>query len=802
MSEKKKQSSLVADMLSMLPGWALLLMIDPWTATVAGVPLSAVLIALRLIWWEEYPRSGRVVVGVAMPFIALFSASLGVFGSTGPLLGMLLAAAVLALAEGWNRRFGRSLVRGFPLVTGALFLLLSIIFSTLVLESWVTRYPTEDFLKELSAAPEAPKWSASAKEQAVKIVHEAIARDSATPENARHLHDDNAAEMADLVAAESRHGVFVTLYEKSGYRSSGHASTGRNSLERIARAAAQAIQQAPTKPRSNRTRPRMWGNPDVATRVQIDVAGPSKRITYRPLFRWFGEAFRGADRSLRKIRPLGRLFNLAFEIEVGIDGIEILRDDKSESALMLPGEPVTRGWMTPRRRSAPAKVGSMLRRTFRLWFEEELNLEHDDYVVRKFRTACFGEPKAGAKVVDWYRGNVLFDGDLTREMLVERTVLATDWLSRQVQTKGDRRGRFHYEIFPPHKGGTKDYNLPRHAGSIYGLLALYRAAAQEPAFSAAGKRALDAGLVALDYVKGSLGTPDPVNAPDALCFLDEKGRAASGSTALAAMSVVELPEAATVKDPALKARVEAVPVDKWLAGMGDCMLAMIDPDGAVFFDYNDASKNERVKKEPLYFPGEVMLALVRTYERTKDERFLEGAKRIGDRQQRLNRIPLLLDLPIPGDHWIIQAQGQLSQVNGDHRYAELSVLMGRGYLREQFPPQEYLYPDYRGAYRRVADLPRTTRAGSRGEALGAAMEAARFLGEDTTKFENGLIEGARHLIEQQFVRDNSHFIPDEFDVEGGIRMGLVDNHLRIDNNQHGLVALLRALQAMDYREGR
>ena len=45
--------------------------------------------------------------------------------------------------------------------------------------------------------------------------------------------------------------------------------------------------------------------------------------------------------------------------------------------------------------------------------------------------------------------------------------------------------------------------------------------------------------------------------------------------------------------------------------------------------------------------------------------------------------------------------------------------------------------------------------------------------------------------------ENSYFIPEDQDVLGGIRMGIVDNHLRIDNNQHALVALLRALQAID-----
>ena len=82
------------------------------------------------------------------------------------------------------------------------------------------------------------------------------------------------------------------------------------------------------------------------------------------------------------------------------------------------------------------------------------------------------------------------------------------------------------------------------------------------------------------------------------------------------------------------------------------------------------------------------------------------------------------------------------------------------------------------------------------------MRAARLLGQDTAEFEDALINGAHHLIEQQFTRDNTHFVPEGFDVDGAIRMGLIDNHCRIDNNQHALVALIAAIEAMDLRAAR
>ena len=52
------------------------------------------------------------------------------------------------------------------------------------------------------------------------------------------------------------------------------------------------------------------------------------------------------------------------------------------------------------------------------------------------------------------------------------------------------------------------------------------------------------------------------------------------------------------------------------------------------------------------------------------------------------------------------------------------------------------------------------------------------------------------MIEQQYTPDNSFTFPNRKEGLGAIRMGLIDNHCRIDNNQHGIVALDAALQAI------
>jgi hypothetical protein len=827
-SSRQKVTSYALDVLSLGIGWLLLLSIDPWMAVVGGTPLALLLLVLRRRWWNEqyfaFERpatpsrrallairhylwnntrlTGRLAAALFLPVIVFLVTAYLALNAVAPLAGVVGSLLLFAALEAVSRRRGASLLRHYPLLTAVAFVLASAGTGVVLLEAGVGQWPTEDFVKRLSATPAPVKWPVEARRQAVKAIRDALrseGEEQTAEQRVASQYRKLSRGMDELKNAPSPHGIYVTLYDYFGYRVRGFSDRGRDSLDRLLGALSDALSNKPYKPRSDRS-PAGWRPRARSNRIQIDVAGPMATVTYRPFFEVFSGLLGRAHRSLRRVDPLGPMFNLAFEIEPGVDGMEIRVPGKQMVSLLLPSDPITEGWLTPRVRSAPAKLHAMISRAWYRGTRERIDLAATKIGVRKFRTLSFGEHVEGAGPVGLYRGNRLLPVKLEREFLVGRTVLAAEWLSRQLlkPRPGRERGTFHYESFPPYRSSTRDYNLPRHAGSVYGLFAYYNAALEEPAFEESGERALRAGLTAFEYIERNLGPPRGEAVED-ICFLEADGSTTSGATALAAMAVAELPPADRVERPGLRERVANKPIEKWLSGMGTCMVNMIDPVGAVHRSYRSARNNPFVKKEPLYFPGEVMLGLVRAHERLGDEKLLEGAARIGDRQLRKYRLNLAFDIPRTGDHWIIQALAELAEATGEKKYAELSLLMARGYLREQHPPMAYLYADYRGAYYRVADIPRTTRAASRGEALGGAMKAARLLGEDTSALRTGLVEGARHLVEQQFIPANSFFVPGTFDLEGAIRMGLVDNHCRIDNNQHGLVALLAALRAMDDR---
>ena len=274
-------SSLIWDMLAVLPGWLLLLLVDPWSATVCGIPAGALLITMRRLWWCDSWIMGRLAIALLELVVVPLVAAAAAFKSLGAVSGMIVGAALLALIEWWNRRSGRSLIVRFPFVATVVFLILSFALNAILLERNAVRYPTEEFTKAISTPPDPPGWSGVAKSQAVKAVRSVINRDVITDSRASSLYRELSKEMEELVDSPAGRGIFVTLYERSGFRERGFCRGGADALEDLICAAANVVRKRPRQPRSNKTRPRLWNDPMIGARVQIDVLGRSVRTTSR-----------------------------------------------------------------------------------------------------------------------------------------------------------------------------------------------------------------------------------------------------------------------------------------------------------------------------------------------------------------------------------------------------------------------------------------------------------------------------------------------------------------------------------------
>ncbi|MCK6526291.1 hypothetical protein L6R50_01590 [Myxococcota bacterium] len=699
-------------------------------------------------------------------------------------LALIPAAAVAALWAGLRAAGMGRLFRMLPELSTVVFLLAAGLTGRAAISGDWLDLPliNEDALFAAFAPPEPAPLPADARKAAVDVVRKVLKEGdaSAAPAAARPLGAGSG------VSGSAKHPVYVFLFHPSMKATRGKAQGGSLG-EALAEATADALA------RSGKAGEWMKLEPEV--RIQIDIAGkavpvhlePDTRLSYK--FKWEKEAgpltrLSEARRYVAQTRPL-------YEVEPGVDGL--ILDAGEDHAEMTPSEPMLFGYLTPRVNGRDGSVEALLKKVSRdsgagadAWLDESTR-------VQRFRTYSFGQPIPGGEVVELYRANVPLEGiDIPK--LVSAIDVGGEWLLNTVKDDGT----FLYEYLPNEDRYPKDYNWVRHAGAVYGLYHMYNLALREPDIRDDANRYLEAAGMAMEGVYRNLGTP--AGAPADRVALIDRNRAESGSAALTLLTFIERPPAAEVTHPALKEWLYRDDDKRIMDGLALTMTDMIDGRGRVFRFYDEAMKLDAVKKEPPYFPGECQLALVRYYELTQDPRWLEGAKKISDYQVkryddgRGRRMP---------DHWVMQALHRVYKATGDEKYAKAAIRMGRFYAREQFPVVKPFFRDYPGSYRRDTEQPRTTRAASRGEALGGSVRSAWDLGRDAdaSAFEDALLWGAEHMVEQQFVEANSYYLPRPDRALGALRMGVADNDCRIDNNQHAAVGLSNALEVARKRAG-
>ena len=667
----------------------------------------------------------------------------------------------------------------------------------------------DDLMFELYAAPEGYRLNQKEMDQAVQMVETSIRE--YTRDDGDGVPDSvEAMEATFETALRQNPGreVLVSLWvdRKSMIRGS---SSGGRLFEDVCRATDQALDST--------NRWRHWVDGADRVRIQVDVLNepvPLRRRTVHHIVlaiseqctRWFAPRY--YEKWMKKNdAPFNhRVYahQLFYEVEPGVDGLLMVAGEKE--GRFLPGDPVTHGFLTPRVPRRADKIEKLMRQLCREARGSKDLWSQPDTKLFKFRSFCFGRPVPDGRVVEYYRGNVLVD-DADSHAILDGIEEAGGWLLRTVKPNG----RFDYEYYPNTDAGSKGYNIVRHAGCVYGLFHMYNLALTEPQLRDEANAYLESGVRAMEFVYDNLGPPKGAIDPKLIALEDERKRCSSGAAALTLLSMLERPTADQVNHPVLTEHLTRPEDDELLEGLGLFLLAMIDSKGRVFNRY--AHRFEPCKqdpegefeyprdfcdgeKEPLYYPGEVMLALVRLHIRTGDERWLEGATRIADWQ-----VALYNDRRPNPDHWVMQALWYLYDLTGDESYGRCALHMGDRHASEQFPPHWPPFRDYFGCYRRINDLPRTTRACSRSEAMGGVVHTAWKMDVDPTTYEEALLRAAKHLLEHQWRPENSWFLPNPDKARGAIRMGMVDNHCRIDNNQHAVVGLHRALEVARKREG-
>jgi len=210
----------------------------------------------------------------------------------------------------------------------------------------------------------------------------------------------------------------------------------------------------------------------------------------------------------------------------------------------------------------------------------------------------------------------------------------------------DASGRFKYLQHLDRAKPSSRYNVVRHAGAIYAMVAAFRRS-KNPSTQAAVERATR--YLLIHHVAA---LPNDAQRMAVWSLPGEETRDGRRQAKLggSALGLIALTEASTLNDG-------LVPTTT-LRALGRFILSMQDKNGqfkAKFLD--DGSVDDEAKS--LYYPGEAILSLVLLHEKLGGEEWLRGAT-LGAGYLARQRAGMKIS-ELPADHWLMIASERLQR---------------------------------------------------------------------------------------------------------------------------------------------
>ncbi len=364
-----------------------------------------------------------------------------------------------------------------------------------------------------------------------------------------------------------------------------------------------------------------------------------------------------------------------------------------------------------------------------------------------------------ARATRLYRGQELVgEAWIGRDGIADLAAGMQDWLVRQVGADGKTT----YKYWPSRGDYSTANNMIRQ---FMGSACLALAAARDPgAATKAMEQNFRYNFKNFYHERRDFGV------------IDEEGKIKLGAAAVALQAILNRPDPAPWQPQA----------DRLCA-----FLKMMQNDDGSFRTFLEPAWRTDCEN---FYPGEAMLALAMLNQRAPDMDLTARLWRgfgFYRAWHRANRNPAFVP-------WHTQALCLFHQATGAPELAEFVFEMNDWLLAMQQGTEAP--PDVQGEFfdPRHPDYgpPHASATGVYMEGLIEAWSLARRLGEmrRAEAYRRALLWGARSLRQLQYRDDTSMFYLGRKDrVRGAIRTAVWDNTIRIDNVQHGLMALWKML---------
>ena len=325
-------------------------------------------------------------------------------------------------------------------------------------------------------------------------------------------------------------------------------------------------------------------------------------------------------------------------------------------------------------------------------------------------------------------------------------------------------GRFVYSYLPGSDGEVPDYNIVRHAGTVYAMLEVYELT-RDPALLADADRALG---YLLGHIRPHPSTP-------AMEVVVSEGSVKLGGVALTLLALAK--HAVVTGDGRYLPRMRA---------LARYIQDSQGPDGAFVSQRSYPAMEPDLKVDVQYFPGESIFALLRLHALDPQESWLATAER-GARYLIHVRDGSLPPERVTPDHWLLYALNELHRARPDPVYLDhaqrIARVIAASQSRSPYPPERV------GIYGRGAH---STLAAARTEGLVAAYLLARDFGrrEDLSLVRSAVELGVGFQLKTQLLPEQAMYAENPPRALGAFHQSLTDYEVRIDYVQHNLSGIL------------
>lgn len=424
-------------------------------------------------------------------------------------------------------------------------------------------------------------------------------------------------------------------------------------------------------------------------------------------------------------------------IELGMHSVSIERG--GNEAYFISSVPVTKNY----------NLDKMLRQLCKkAGFEEGCYLDNGTQIYT-YDTMVYSADRQN-NITDLYRFNVVVDSDeITQQSLRESISMLKDWFLNNVNAK---TGLLEYMYYPTHDIYSPQNNDTRQLATLWALTEL-KIFFETNSFD-------DVIHHTFDHYWKYRRTKDDYGYID----IGEHPSIALNGFMIMAMLNYDLP----MKDRFLK---------KFAKGI----LRSQQPNGS----YKTIFGMKEIRGVD-YFPGEAMLALMKLYEATKEQAYLDSVKKAFFYYRaywQSNKNTAFVP-------WHTEAYYLLYKQTQDPAVADFIYEMN-DWIIDKYQTFDSRYIDEIGGF--PQEDPGGCSTAVFLEGINDAYALARDSGDlkHEGKYKHSILLGTRFILQSQVRADNSFYLADPKKAMGGIRRSLVDGRQRIDFTQHAVMALMK-----------